>query len=165
MHWKECGRKLSWPILRYYPSICLEGLRKTTKNLNHDSRSAGQYFDPWPPEYEAGVLTTQLEQSVTVMENGKLENNVAEILEKPSLLLRQLQLCLLLDPYLLFSVTIFSVLNWCVVLDRGNRPFLSFSKIYTTSEISFPWHRPNDNFFFILRPAYIYFCFTKVLGI
>jgi hypothetical protein len=25
------GRKRSWPKLRYYPGICLEGLRKTTK--------------------------------------------------------------------------------------------------------------------------------------
>jgi hypothetical protein len=28
-------------ILRYYPGIRLEGLRKTTKNFNHDSRSPG----------------------------------------------------------------------------------------------------------------------------
>jgi hypothetical protein len=27
--------------LRYYPRICLEGLRKTTKNLNNDSRHPG----------------------------------------------------------------------------------------------------------------------------
>jgi hypothetical protein len=28
MNWKGCGRKKSWPNLRYYPGICLEGLRK-----------------------------------------------------------------------------------------------------------------------------------------
>jgi hypothetical protein len=33
MNWKRCGRKWSWPNLRYYPDICLEGLRKTTRNL------------------------------------------------------------------------------------------------------------------------------------
>jgi hypothetical protein len=26
---KVCGRKQSWPIVRYCPGICLEGLRKT----------------------------------------------------------------------------------------------------------------------------------------
>jgi hypothetical protein len=33
--------KRSWP--RYSPGICLEGLRRATKeNLTHDSRSTGQ---------------------------------------------------------------------------------------------------------------------------
>jgi hypothetical protein len=32
MNQKEYGRKKTWPNLRYYPSICLEWLRKTTKN-------------------------------------------------------------------------------------------------------------------------------------
>jgi hypothetical protein len=31
MNWKGYGRNWSWPNLRYYPSIYLEGLRKTTK--------------------------------------------------------------------------------------------------------------------------------------
>jgi hypothetical protein len=30
MNWKGCGRKRSCSNLRYYPGICLEGLRKTT---------------------------------------------------------------------------------------------------------------------------------------
>jgi hypothetical protein len=42
MSWKGYGRKLSWPNLRYYPGICLEGLRKTKKNLSQDSRSPGR---------------------------------------------------------------------------------------------------------------------------
>jgi hypothetical protein len=33
MNWKEYGRKQAWPNLRYYPSICLEELRKTMKKL------------------------------------------------------------------------------------------------------------------------------------
>jgi hypothetical protein len=33
MNWKGCGKKWSWPNLRHYPAICLEGLRKTTKNF------------------------------------------------------------------------------------------------------------------------------------
>jgi hypothetical protein len=31
MNWKGCGRKEFITILRYYPGIFLEGLRKTTK--------------------------------------------------------------------------------------------------------------------------------------
>jgi hypothetical protein len=30
MNWKGYGRKQSWPSLRYYPSIFVEELRKTT---------------------------------------------------------------------------------------------------------------------------------------
>jgi hypothetical protein len=36
----------------------------TTNNLSHDSRSSGRDLKPRPPEYEAGVLTTQPRQSV-----------------------------------------------------------------------------------------------------
>jgi hypothetical protein len=38
MNWKGCGRRQSsWPNLKYYPSICLQGLRKTTKNLSENT--------------------------------------------------------------------------------------------------------------------------------
>jgi hypothetical protein len=57
MNWKEYGRKQSWPNLRYYPGICLEGLRETMKNVSQDSQSAGQDLKPGPSEYKAGVLT------------------------------------------------------------------------------------------------------------
>lgn len=30
-----------WPNLKYYHSICLEGSRKTMKDINHDSQSLG----------------------------------------------------------------------------------------------------------------------------
>jgi Leucine-rich repeat (LRR) protein len=33
MNCNGCGRKQLWFNLRYYPSICLEGLRKTTETL------------------------------------------------------------------------------------------------------------------------------------
>jgi hypothetical protein len=33
-------------ILRYYPGIRLKGLRKTTKNLNQDSRLLGPRIKP-----------------------------------------------------------------------------------------------------------------------
>jgi hypothetical protein len=65
MNWKGCERKRSWPNLRYYPSICLEGPRKTVQNLSQDSWSPGRDLNPRPPEYEAGVLTTRLRRWVT----------------------------------------------------------------------------------------------------
>jgi hypothetical protein len=51
-------------ILRYYPGVCLKGLRKTTKTLSQDNRSPGRGLYPGPPEYEVGVLTTQPRLSV-----------------------------------------------------------------------------------------------------
>jgi hypothetical protein len=36
-------------ILSYYPSTCLEGLRKTTKILSWNSRSPGRDLNPGPP--------------------------------------------------------------------------------------------------------------------
>jgi hypothetical protein len=58
MNCKGRGRKLSWSHLRYYPGIYLEGLRKITKNLSHNSRSPGRDLKPSPSEYNAGVLPT-----------------------------------------------------------------------------------------------------------
>jgi hypothetical protein len=57
--WKGCGRKWLSRNLKYYPSICLEGLRNTTKTLSQDSRSPGQDLNPEILEYEAGVLSTR----------------------------------------------------------------------------------------------------------
>jgi hypothetical protein len=58
--WKE----QSGYILRYYPSIHVEGLRKSTKDLSHDRRSSGRNLNPGPPEYETGVLTSRTVLSV-----------------------------------------------------------------------------------------------------
>jgi hypothetical protein len=49
-----------------YPGICLEGLRKSTKKLSQDSRSLGRDLNLSPPEYEAGVLTTRLRNTITI---------------------------------------------------------------------------------------------------
>jgi hypothetical protein len=38
-----CGRGL---VLRFCSGVCMEGLRKTTKNLNQDSRSPVPRFEP-----------------------------------------------------------------------------------------------------------------------
>jgi hypothetical protein len=62
--WKDLvgsGRGL---ILRYYPGIHLEGLRKTTKNSIRMAGLRGRDLDPGPPEYEAGVLMTWPRPSV-----------------------------------------------------------------------------------------------------
>jgi hypothetical protein len=85
MNWKGCGKKRSWPNLRLYPRICLEGLRKTTKNLSQDSRYPGRDLKPGPPEYEAGALTTRPRRSVN-MKYGTVTDlsiNCAQRTQKP----------------------------------------------------------------------------------
>jgi hypothetical protein len=52
---EESGRCI---ILKYYPSICLEGLRKITINLSQDIRSVGRDLIPGPPEYALGMSIT-----------------------------------------------------------------------------------------------------------
>jgi hypothetical protein len=47
-----CERKWLWPNLRYYPGICLKGLRKTMKPLDQDSHSPGRHLNPRPPQHE-----------------------------------------------------------------------------------------------------------------
>jgi hypothetical protein len=46
-------------FLRYYPSIHLEVLRKTKKTSVRVAGHRGQDLNQRPPEYRAGVLTTQ----------------------------------------------------------------------------------------------------------
>jgi hypothetical protein len=65
INWKGCGSKRSWPNSQYYAGICLEGLRKTSKNLSQDSRSPGLYLNQGPPEYctaENTVINLVLER-------------------------------------------------------------------------------------------------------
>jgi hypothetical protein len=64
MNWKECERKRSWANLKFCRGIFLEGLKKTTKNLNQGSRSPSRDLNPEPSEYEAGEPTTRLLRSV-----------------------------------------------------------------------------------------------------
>jgi hypothetical protein len=42
----------------------VEGLRKTTTKLSHDTRSLRRDLNQEPPEYEAGVLTIRPRRSV-----------------------------------------------------------------------------------------------------
>jgi hypothetical protein len=55
MNCKGCGKKLSWRTLMYYAGICLEELRKTTRNLRQNSRSSDRDLNLELPEYEAEV--------------------------------------------------------------------------------------------------------------
>jgi hypothetical protein len=65
-----------------YPDICLEGLRKTIKNLSQDNRSSDQYLNLWPPEYEAGVLTTWWRRSVQRTEIKSCNNVDIQVKQK-----------------------------------------------------------------------------------
>jgi hypothetical protein len=48
--------KWSWPILRYYPRSCLEGVRKTMKSLCDDIWCPGQNLNQGLPKYQSEVL-------------------------------------------------------------------------------------------------------------
>jgi hypothetical protein len=56
-NWKERVRRRSWPSLRYYHGICVEGLRTTTKELQLGLPVSGPIFEPGTSRYEPGVLT------------------------------------------------------------------------------------------------------------
>jgi hypothetical protein len=64
MIWKGCSRERPWTNLRYYAVIMLQGLRKTTKNLNRHSWSRD--LNLGPPEYESWALTTPPRRSVRI---------------------------------------------------------------------------------------------------
>jgi hypothetical protein len=57
MNWKGCGSKLTWPDLRYYLDVFLEGLGKTTKVLSQDIRFPNEYLNPLSVEQGGGVLS------------------------------------------------------------------------------------------------------------
>jgi hypothetical protein len=51
-NWKWCERKRSWPILRYYSGICLEGMRITRNTVLR-----AEIWTRGTSNYEVGVLT------------------------------------------------------------------------------------------------------------
>jgi hypothetical protein len=67
--------KRSWPNLRYYPGICLDGLSKTTRNLSQDSRSAFRDLNPEPPEQEPS-------SSVSIVSDYGLEGRAIEVVNE-----------------------------------------------------------------------------------
>jgi hypothetical protein len=48
-----------WSSLRYELSICLDGLKKITRNFSHYSQPLDQDKNPDLPECDTGVLPTQ----------------------------------------------------------------------------------------------------------
>jgi hypothetical protein len=44
------------------------------KNLSQNTQSPGRHFSPGPPKYEAEVLTTRSNHSVTVIQTGQRQN-------------------------------------------------------------------------------------------
>jgi hypothetical protein len=58
MNRKGRGMKRSWPNWSYYPGICLEGQKKTTKTLIRIASLQAKIWTLDVPYYEAGVLTT-----------------------------------------------------------------------------------------------------------
>jgi hypothetical protein len=63
---KESGRGL---ILKYYPSIRLEGLSKIMKNLNQDCLSPGRDLNLGPSGYEAGRRFVDVRNDKTFGDN------------------------------------------------------------------------------------------------
>jgi hypothetical protein len=51
------GKEVAVAKLRYYPDICLEELKKTTKTLNQDSRYPGRDSNREPPKYKSKQLS------------------------------------------------------------------------------------------------------------
>lgn len=66
MHYKNCGNKQSRSVIRYYPSIYLEGLRKVMKNLNQHNPPPCQELYSGPSNHKAGVLNVQPQQNITL---------------------------------------------------------------------------------------------------
>jgi hypothetical protein len=78
MNWKRCWRR-SWPNLRYYPGICLEGLRKTTNNLSRDSRSQDRDLNP-----DLRIQSRSVNYSTTTFSSPCWEDKVARLAKKIS---------------------------------------------------------------------------------
>jgi hypothetical protein len=66
-NWKGFGTGGCDLILGHCPSIRLERLRQTTKNLIRMSGRQCPESNPKPPEYEVGVLTTRPLLSVATL--------------------------------------------------------------------------------------------------
>jgi hypothetical protein len=54
MHWEGCGRKWSWPNLRYCLSICMKGLGKTTETFGQTNWFSVLAFETGTSEISCG---------------------------------------------------------------------------------------------------------------
>jgi hypothetical protein len=58
MNWKWCVRNSLLPNIKFYASICLEGLRKTTVNPQSGQPVARSRFNSRIAEYKAEMPST-----------------------------------------------------------------------------------------------------------
>jgi hypothetical protein len=66
MNEKGFCRKQSRPDFKVLSLHLLGGTEETHENLNQNSRSPVRELKPGPPDYEAGMLTTQPRRSVYI---------------------------------------------------------------------------------------------------
>jgi hypothetical protein len=67
MNWNGFGRKRPWPNFKVLSRHSPGGLRKATKDVSQDCRSADQDLIHRSPEYEAEILTTRPRRSVLLL--------------------------------------------------------------------------------------------------
>jgi hypothetical protein len=107
MNCKGFGRKWSRPNFKVlgYPGIPLEGLRKTTKPLNQNSRSPGPRIEPGTSRIEAGMLTIRPRPSVFLQGNAlSTSGPFSDIAER----------CLIFEGRCwLFNIKVNSGAGWC----------------------------------------------------
>jgi hypothetical protein len=86
MNCKEYGRKESWPNLRYFPSSCLEGLRKTMKTLSHDNQWPRQDLNWASPQYRLEALhrNRQHTEKLAISEYSETSDYHSRIIRFPS---------------------------------------------------------------------------------
>jgi hypothetical protein len=65
VNWKGYGRKRPWFNLIYYPSICLDWMKKVAKHAVNDRQSPEWELNPKALEYEARFPITREIRSVT----------------------------------------------------------------------------------------------------
>jgi hypothetical protein len=61
------------PKSRCYRGLCMEGLRRNMKNLNHTSRCSSRDLNLAPPEYKSRTLSLYRPGRSTIMHDGILE--------------------------------------------------------------------------------------------
>jgi hypothetical protein len=76
VNWKGFGRNGSRPNLRSYPSIRLEILRKTMKNLNEDSLSPGPRFEPGTSRIRSRSVNAQAERTGHKLRTRTIQEDV-----------------------------------------------------------------------------------------
>jgi hypothetical protein len=104
MNCKGFGRKRSWPNLRFYPDVFLDGLRKATNSLHPGCPSPGRHLNPGPFENEAGVLTTRSRLSVVMSVKMAVFWNVAP--------------CSLISTEVSEKLTVFIISMWSITRAR-----------------------------------------------